>query len=75
MALDAALKLLVAVVRQPDRTIRKKHSRQCGVKHERRVVAAAEPAADIGELGVDLGRFECGLGLPPNRGAIESAAS
>ena len=53
VALDAALELLVAVVREPHRAAREEHRRQRDVERERRVVAAAEAAADIGELRVD----------------------
>ena len=54
VAFDAALELLVAVVRQPHRPSREEHCRQRHVEHERGVVAAAEAAADMGELGVDV---------------------
>ena len=57
------LKLLIAIVRQPDRTSGKEHRRQRDVEHERRVIAPAEAAADIGELGVDARRLEGGAGV------------
>ena len=57
-ALDAALKLLIAIMRQPHRAIREEHRRQCDIQDERRVVAPAEATADIGELRVDLARLE-----------------
>ena len=58
VAFDAALKLLIAIMRQPDRLAGKEHRRQRDVEHERRVVASAEAAADIGELGVDARGLE-----------------
>ena len=51
--LDAALELLIAVVREPHRAAGKKHRRQRDIEREGRVIAAAEAAADIGELSVD----------------------
>ena len=56
--LDAALELLIAVVREPHRPAGKEHRRQRDVERERRVVAPAEAAADIGELRVDARRLE-----------------
>ena len=50
---DAALELLVAVMRQPDRAAGEKHRRQRDIERKRRVVPPAEAAADIGELRVD----------------------
>ena len=47
--LDAGLELLIAVVREPDRTAGKEHRRQRDIEREGRMVAAAEAAADIGE--------------------------
>src|ERR1700682_2098723 len=58
MAFDAALKLLITIMRQPDRPGGEKHRRQCDVKHEWRMVASAETAAYIGELRVDAGGLE-----------------
>ena len=63
MPLDAALELLIAVVRKPDRAAGKEHRRQRDVERERRVVASAESAADIGELRVDARRLERARGL------------
>src|SRR6266481_7336332 len=51
--LDSRLELLEAVVREPDRAIGEEHRRQGDVERERRVVASAEPAAAISEVGVD----------------------
>ena len=51
MALDAALKLLIAVMRQPHRTAGKEHRRQRDVERERRMVASAEAAADDRRTG------------------------
>ena len=45
-------------MRQPDRTAGEEHRRQRHIEHERRVIAAAEAAADIGELGIDARRLE-----------------
>jgi len=58
MAFDAALKLLIAIMRQPHRLAWKEHRGQRDIEHERRVVAAAERATEIGELGVDACRLE-----------------
>src|ERR1700716_4557337 len=63
VSLDAALKLLIAIMRQPHRLARKEHRRQRDIEHERRVVASAETAAEIGELGVDARGFERWAGL------------
>ena len=63
VAFDAALELLIAVMREPDRPAGKEHRRQRHVKHERCVVAPAKAAADIGELGVDARRLERSFGL------------
>src|SRR4051794_38997514 len=63
MALDAALKLLKAVMREANGMAGEKHCRQRHVKHERRMVASAEAAADIGELRVDPRRLEGGFRL------------
>src|SRR6202011_3315664 len=63
VALDAALKLLIAILGKSNRPVGEKHRRQCNVEHERSVVASAEPAADIGELRVDARRLERGAGL------------
>src|SRR5262249_44107260 len=65
--LDAQLKLLEAVVREPHRTVREKHRRQRDVKRKRRekrkggVVATAETTAAIGEIVVDARRLESRL--------------
>ena len=56
--LDSGLKLVEAVVGEPNGTIGKDHRRQCDVQRERRVVAPAEPAAAIGEVHVDVRRAE-----------------
>ena len=63
VALDTALKLLIAVMRQPDGMTGEEHRRQRHIQHERRVIAAAEAAAHIGELGVDPRRLEGSAGL------------
>src|SRR5690349_17353819 len=49
---DSSLELLIAVVSEPDRMSREEQGRQRDVERERRMVAAAETAADIGELRV-----------------------
>jgi hypothetical protein len=72
--LDARLKLLEAVVREPNWTIRKQHRRQRDVKRERRVVAPAESAAAISKIGVDARRPEGRLGMA-SRYATEVASS
>ena len=56
--LDAALELLIAIVREPDRAAGKEHRRQRDVEWERRMIASAEAAAHIGELTVDAGGLE-----------------
>ena len=48
--LDSRLKLLEAIVGEPDRTIREEHRRQRDIKRERRVVASAKSPAAIGEI-------------------------
>ena len=58
VALDASLKLLIAVMRQAHRAAGKEHRRQRGVKNERGVVASAEAATDIGEMALDMRRPE-----------------
>src|SRR5260370_41443478 len=42
VALGAALKLLIAVMRQPDRLTRKEHRGERDVEHEGRVIAPAK---------------------------------
>ena len=64
VALDPGLKLLVAVIREPDWTIREEHRRQCDVKWERRVVASAESAAAIGELVLMCAGLTAASALP-----------
>ena len=69
--LDAALELLVAVVREPHRAAGKKHCRQRDIEWEGRVIAAAKAAADISELGIDgrwLEGLPCFTQQEPNRG-------
>src|SRR5690242_1187387 len=66
--LDASLELLIAVVREPSGTAGKEHRRQRAVERERRVIAAAEAAADIGELSVDHGRLERVVRLAQEKG-------
>ena len=68
VTLDAALKLLIAVVREPDRAAGKEHRRQRDIERERRMVAAAESAAHIGEEGVDTRRLERGAGFAEHKG-------
>ena len=75
VALDAALKLLVAVMRQPHRLAGKADRGERDIKDERRVVASAEAAADMGELRVDVRRACRARGPCPSRCAIDSAAS
>src|SRR5918993_4523453 len=58
MPLYAALELLVAVVRKPDRAAGEEHRRQRDIQRKRRVVFAAKAAADMGELSIDAGRLE-----------------
>src|SRR4051812_31470336 len=48
MPLYTALELLIAVVREPDRTAGEKHRRQCDIERKRRVILATEAAAEIG---------------------------
>jgi hypothetical protein len=60
MAFDAALELLIAVMRETNRLAGKEHRRERDIEHEGRVIASAETAADIGELGVDMRRLERG---------------
>src|SRR3954454_22921516 len=48
MPFDSGLELLIAVVRKPDRMPREEQGRKRDVKWERRMVASAEAAADIG---------------------------
>ena len=73
--LDAGLKLLIAVMGEPDRPAGKEHRRQRDIERERRVVAPAEAAAHIGELRVDARRLE--RRLAPRRAGTRptSAAS
>ena len=61
--LDSRLKLLAAIVGEPHRTVGAEYRRQRHIKWERRVVAAAETAATIGEIGVDVRRLERLLGV------------
>ena len=63
MALDAALKLLIAVMRQPHRMTGEEHRRQRHIQHKRRVIAASEAPTHIGELRVDPRRLERSAGL------------
>lgn len=63
VSFDPQLKLLEAVVREPDGTIREEHPSQCDVERERRVIAPAESAAARGEIGVDVRRPEGRLGV------------
>ncbi len=60
---DAALKLLIPIMREPDRPAGKKHRRQCDIEHEWRVVAPTKAAAYVGELRVDARRLERRAGL------------
>ena len=61
--LDARLELLIAIVSEPDRAAGQEHRRQRDVERERRMVASAEAAADIGEISVDARRLEGGAGF------------
>ena len=57
-------------MREADRAIGKKRGGQCDVERKRRVIAPAESAADIRELGVDGFRLKRRLGFAqhiPNR--------
>ena len=56
--LDAALKLFVAVDREPHRPIGKEHPSQRDVKRHDRMIAPAESAAHIGKQGLDVRRLE-----------------
>ena len=58
MTFDTALELLIAVVRQPHRPAREEHRRQGHIERERRVIASAEAAAKMSEIGVDARRLE-----------------
>ncbi len=62
--LDAALELLKAVMGEPDRPAGEEHRRQRNIERERRVVASAEAAAQIGEMGVDALRLERPVASP-----------
>src|SRR5215470_8538835 len=57
MAFDTALELLVAVMREPYRLAREADRRERDIENERRVIAAAEAAADMGELRIDMRRL------------------
>ena len=63
VAFDSRLKLLIAIVGEPDRAAGKKHRGQCHVERKRCVVAPAEGAAHIGKLCVDARRLEGRLGF------------
>jgi hypothetical protein len=63
VSFDPQLKLLEAVVGEPNRTTRKEHPRQCDVERKRRVVALAESAAARGEIDVDVRGPEGSLGV------------
>ena len=58
VTLDAALKLLIAVVRQPHRTAGQEHRRQRDIEREGRMIASAESAAHVGKHGLDARRLE-----------------
>ena len=73
--LDAALELLKAIMREPDRASRQEHRRERDIEREGRVIAAAETAADIGELRIDPLGLETPRSASPNKSAIASAAS
>ena len=49
VTLDAALKLLIAVLRQPHRTAGQEERRQRDIEREGAMVASAESAAHIGK--------------------------
>ncbi len=62
MPFDARLKLLIAIVGEPDRVPRKEHRRDGDIEGERRVIAAAKracPAAAARRL-VAIGRIHAG---------------
>jgi hypothetical protein len=61
--LDPRLKLLVPIVREADRVTREEHRRQREVERKRGVVAAAESAADIRALRVDMRGLVASLGV------------
>ena len=52
------MKLLIAVVRQPDRTAGQEDRGQRDIEREGGMVASAEPAAHIGKQGFDVRRLE-----------------
>ena len=68
MSLDAALKLLEAVMRQPDRLAWKEYGRQSHVERKRRVVTSAKAAADIGKAPVDACWPDSRFGLAEHEG-------
>src|ERR1700676_3563304 len=55
---DAALKLLIAVVRQPDRAAGQEERRQRDIEREGGMIASTESAAHIGKQGLDVRRLE-----------------
>ena len=63
VSFDPQLKLLEAVVGEPDGTIREEHPRQRDVERERRVVASAESAAARRAIGADMRGLEGRLGI------------
>src|SRR5713101_9283323 len=58
VTLDAALKLLIAVVGQPDRTAGQEERRQRDIEREGGMIASAESAAHIGKQGFYVRRLE-----------------
>src|SRR5712691_7706680 len=58
VTLDAALKLLIAVMRQPHRTAGQEDRSQRDIEREGGMVASTESAAHIGKQGFDVRRLE-----------------
>jgi hypothetical protein len=56
--LDAGLKLLIAVVGQPDRTAGQEERGQRDIEREWGMIASAESAAHIGKMRFDVRRLE-----------------
>src|SRR5258708_40241163 len=58
VTVDAALKLLIAVLRQPHRTAGQEDRSQRDIKREGGMVASTESAAHISKQGFDVRRLE-----------------
>src|SRR5204862_7822167 len=61
--LDAHLKLLIAAIGKPDRTIRQEYPRQRNPQRERGMIASDESATDIGKLSVHARRRDGSAGF------------